>query len=99
MKCNRIFLISLALVMFGFLAVNSAHATDWTVTRLTNNDYNDYYPQIWGSNVAVEWLLSLPGIGAFLSVLLRYEVDSIDRFKRRSKRYSRTPTAFTVSWA
>lgn len=29
---------------------------------------------------AVEWLSSLPGIGKFLSVLIRYEVDRIDRF-------------------
>lgn len=34
---------------------------------------------------AVEWLLSLPGIGAFLSVLLRYEVDNMDRFSSAKK--------------
>ena len=37
--------------MFGFLAVNSAYATDWTITQLTNDSYDDYYPQVYGSNV------------------------------------------------
>ena len=31
MKSNRIFSLTLALLIFGFLAVNSAHAIDWTV--------------------------------------------------------------------
>ena len=34
---------------------------------------------------AVDWLLSLPGIGKFLSVLIRYEVDNIDRFRSAKK--------------
>jgi len=29
---------------------------------------------------AVGWLLSLPGIGEFFSVLIRYEVDQMARF-------------------
>jgi hypothetical protein len=29
---------------------------------------------------AIRWLRSLPGIGEFFSVLIRYEVDDIDRF-------------------
>jgi len=33
----------------------------------------------------VDWLLSLPGIGKFLSVLIRYEVDNIDRFSSAKK--------------
>jgi transposase len=34
---------------------------------------------------AVDWLLSLPGIGKFLSVLIRYEVDNIKRFSSAKK--------------
>jgi transposase len=34
---------------------------------------------------AVDWLFSLPGIGDFLSVLIRYEVDNIDRFSSAKK--------------
>lgn len=34
---------------------------------------------------AVGWLASLPGIGAFFSVLIRYEVDDITRFREAKK--------------
>lgn len=34
---------------------------------------------------AVDWLFSLPGIGKFLSVLIRYEVDNIERFRSAKK--------------
>lgn len=34
---------------------------------------------------AVQWLASLPGIGAFFSVLIRYEVDDIGRFREACK--------------
>lgn len=34
---------------------------------------------------AVRWLESLPGIGAFFSVLIRYEVDDITRFREAKK--------------
>lgn len=34
---------------------------------------------------AVRWLESLPGIGAFFSVLIRYEVDEIIRFREAKK--------------
>ena len=34
---------------------------------------------------AVDWLSSLPGIGKFLSVLIRYEVDTIERFSSAKK--------------
>jgi transposase len=34
---------------------------------------------------AVRWLFSLPGIGDFLSVLIRYEVDDIERFSSAKK--------------
>jgi transposase len=43
--------------------------------------------QLSAGDEAVEWLLSLPGIGKFLSVLIRYEVDDIDRF-RLAKKFS-----------
>jgi transposase len=36
-------------------------------------------------DAAVEWLASLPGIGAFFSVLIRYEVDDITRFHAAKK--------------
>jgi transposase len=35
---------------------------------------------------AISWLSSVPGIGAFLAVLIRYEVDTIERF-RTGKRF------------
>ena len=47
---NRIFSITLALVTFGFLAADSAHAA-WTVTQLTDNSYDDSVPQIYALNV------------------------------------------------
>ncbi len=34
---------------------------------------------------AVRWLSSLPGIGAFFSVLIRYEVDDMSRFRAAKK--------------
>jgi|SRR5579871_1173959 len=34
---------------------------------------------------AVPWLASLPGIGKFLSVVIRWEVDNIDRFQEAKK--------------
>jgi transposase len=34
---------------------------------------------------AIEWLTSLPGIGEFFSVLIRYEVDEITRFRAAKK--------------
>jgi len=34
---------------------------------------------------AVKWLSSVPGIGAFFSVLIRYEVDEIRRFREAKK--------------
>ena len=34
---------------------------------------------------AVQWLRSMPGIGEFFSVLIRYEVDNIDRFSQAKK--------------
>ena len=34
---------------------------------------------------AVGWLASLPGIGPFLSVLIRYEVDDMQRFRTAGK--------------
>jgi len=34
---------------------------------------------------SVQWLASLPGIGKFLSVLIRYEVDAIRRFNSAKK--------------
>ena len=34
---------------------------------------------------AVNWLSSVPGIGAFFSVLIRYEVDDISRFREAKK--------------
>lgn len=33
----------------------------------------------------VTWLVSLPGIGAFLAALIRYEVDTMDRFPTAKK--------------
>ncbi len=44
------------------------NATEKLIQELAKND------------VAVPWLKSLPGIGTFLSVLIRWEVDDISRF-------------------
>ncbi len=41
---------------------------------------NDVLDDLSASDEAVRWLRSLPGIGDFFSVLIRYEVDDIDRF-------------------
>jgi transposase len=48
-------------------------ATDCLIAKLAKGDY------------IVTWLASLPGIGAFLSVLLRYEVDDMTRFRSAKK--------------
>ncbi len=49
MKCKRIFSLILTVVIFGFLAANSAQATAWTVTQLSNDLGGG--PHIYGSNV------------------------------------------------
>lgn len=41
-------------------------------------------------DAAVEWLSSLPGIGTFFSVLIRYEVDDVRRFATAKKFVSHT---------
>jgi transposase len=41
--------------------------------------------QLASGDEAVRWLRSLPGVGAFLSVLIRHEVGEIDRFKSAKK--------------
>lgn len=51
MKYNRVFSITMALVIFGFLVVNSAYAEDWNIIQLTDNSYTDTAPQVYGSNV------------------------------------------------
>ncbi len=48
-------------------------STDRLIAELAANDN------------AVTWLASLPGIGTFLSVLIRYEVDDITRFREAKK--------------
>jgi transposase len=48
-------------------------STDHLIDELANGDD------------AVKWLASLPGIGTFLSVLIRYEVDDIQRFREPKK--------------
>jgi transposase len=48
-------------------------ATEDLIDRLSSGDE------------AIEWLSSLPGIGPFLSVLIRYEVDDISRFRTPKK--------------
>ena len=42
MKCKRIFSMSVALVLFGLLAVNSGQAA-WTITQLTDSSYTLYH--------------------------------------------------------
>lgn len=47
---------------------------------------NDLLKTLSTGDEAVRWLGSLPGIGAFFSVLIRYEIDDIVRF-RTAKRF------------
>lgn len=42
---------------------------------------NGVLKELAAGDEAVRWLASLPGIGAFFSVLIRYEVDDIGRFR------------------
>jgi transposase len=51
-------------------------ATDALIGQLTKGDE------------VIGWLLSLPGIGSFFAVLLRYEVDDMTRF-RSAKKFAR----------
>ncbi len=46
---------------------------------------NSQLKNLTAGDPAVKWLASLPGIGAFFSVLIRYEVDDIDRFREARK--------------
>jgi transposase len=47
---------------------------------------NDLLKTLSAGDEAVRWLATLPGIGDFYSVLIRYEVDDISRF-RTAKRF------------
>jgi len=47
---------------------------------------NDLLKELAADDQAVRWLSSLPGIGEFFSVLIRYEIAEIDRF-RTAKRF------------
>jgi transposase len=46
---------------------------------------NGLLKELAASDKAVHWLASLPGIGTFFSVLIRYEVDDIRRFRDPKK--------------
>jgi len=46
---------------------------------------NSLIAELSAGDEAVSWLFSLPGIGEFLSVLIRYEVDNIERFRSAKK--------------
>lgn len=48
---------------------------------------NDLLKTLSAGDEAVRWLASLPGIGDFCSVLIRYEIDDIQRF-RTAKRFA-----------
>jgi transposase len=45
----------------------------------------DLIEQLAAGDEAVHWLASLPGIGGFLSVVIRWEVDKINRFQEAKK--------------
>jgi len=49
------------------------------------NSTEDLIARLTEGDAAIGWLVSLPGIGVFLSVLIRYEVDRIDRFPSAKK--------------
>jgi transposase len=59
----------------GFLEVLQERiaSTEGLIVKLSKEDQ------------AVKWLRSLPGIGGFFSVLIRYEVDDIKRFREAKK--------------
>lgn len=46
---------------------------------------NELLTELAAGDAAVQWLASLPGIGPFFSVLIRYEVDDITRFRDAKK--------------
>lgn len=51
--------------------------------RITGTDH--LIAQLAKGDEIVTWLASLPGIGPFLSVLIRYEVDDMTRFRTANK--------------
>ena len=65
-------LLSEDLEMLDFLGERIS-ATEDLIKKLSAND------------PAVRWLCSVPGIGPFISVLIRYEVDDISRFREAKK--------------
>lgn len=65
-------LLSEDLELLGFLG-ERIEATEDLIKELSAGDF------------AVKWLASIPGIGAFFSVLIRYEVDDIGRFREAKK--------------
>lgn len=56
-----------------------------TVLRERIKVSNRLIRELSSGDPAVRWLRSLPGIGAFFSVLIRYEVDDISRFEAAKK--------------
>lgn len=46
---------------------------------------NGLLKELAAGDPAIQWLTSLPGIGAFFSLLIRYEVDDIQRFRDAKK--------------
>ncbi len=51
---------------------------------------NSWIDELAADDEAVRWLASVPGIGAFFSMLIRYEVDEIARFRTAKKFASHT---------
>ena len=49
------------------------------------NSTEELIEKIARGDEGVEWLLSLPGIGPFFSVLIRYEADRVERFPSAKK--------------
>jgi transposase len=58
---------------FFEVVTNHIAATEDMIDRLSSGD------------PAVQWLASVPGIGAFFSVLVRYEMDDVSRFRTPKK--------------
>jgi transposase len=55
------------------------------VLRAQISTTNGLLKALAASDKTVHWLASLPGIGTFVSVLIRYEVDDIRRFRDPKK--------------
>lgn len=83
-KAGREWLEGLALPGFdGQLLKEDLDLLDFLRERISAT--NDLIEELSEGDEVVRWLSSIPGIGPFISVLIRYEVDDISRFREAKK--------------